>query len=81
MDIAGEQRLIQAVNGFQFGGAGGGEGDIAVDKIARRFGKQHKDNQGGQQQHRQRLQQPSQDEISHDILTSAAGHPGGRGFT
>ncbi|CDL19944.1 hypothetical protein [Klebsiella pneumoniae IS53] len=37
------------------------------------FGKQQKNNEGGQQQHRQRLQQAPQDEISHDGLTSAAG--------
>jgi hypothetical protein len=57
VEIAGEQRLVEAVDRFQLGGAGGGQGDIAIDKVAGRFGKQHKNNEGGQQQHRQRLQQ------------------------
>ena len=55
------------------GGIISGQGDIAIDKVAGGFGKQQKNNEGGQQQHRQRLQQAPQDEIFHDGLTSAAG--------
>jgi hypothetical protein len=34
VEIAGEQRLVEAVDRLQLCGAGGGQGDIAIDKVA-----------------------------------------------
>jgi hypothetical protein len=34
VEVAGQQRLVEAVDRLQLRGAGGGQGDIAIDKVA-----------------------------------------------
>ncbi len=65
VQVTAEQRLIQPVQRPQLGGALRGQVDVAVDKVTGRQGEDAKNQQGSQQQHRDRLQQTAQDKISH----------------